>query len=164
MRRFLLLLLVLVVGGACAPEVQQDVSLSANLEERRMGFDALCQHLKFEAIDRIVYPGQQPPAGHLHDHYGTLAEPDASVTQMQQSSSACNRPEDTAGYWVTAVMKPAHRAAEHDRTLQAERTDESHDYAGVSSGRQQVLLLPPAIRRHRAAMVRKVERDHATAT
>ena len=71
-----------------------------------MGLDALCQHLKFEAMDRIVLPGQQPPAGHLHDHYGTLAEPDATVSQMQQSTSACNRPEDTAGYWVTAVMKP----------------------------------------------------------
>jgi Domain of unknown function (DUF1996) len=71
-----------------------------------MGFDALCQHLKFEAMDRIVYPGQQPPVGHLHDHYGTLATPDATVSQMQQSTSACNRPEDTAGYWVTAVMKP----------------------------------------------------------
>jgi hypothetical protein len=71
-----------------------------------MGFDALCQHLKFEAMDRIVLPGQQPPAGHLHDHYGTLAEPDATVSQMQQSTSACNRPEDTAGYWVTAIMKP----------------------------------------------------------
>jgi hypothetical protein len=103
MRR-LLLLLVLVVG-ACAPE-ERDVSLSATLEERRMGFDAICQHLEFEAMDRIVYPGQQPPAGHLHDHYGTLAEPDATVSQMQQSTSACNRPEDTAGYWVTAVLKP----------------------------------------------------------
>ena len=66
MRRLVLLLLVLVVG-ACGPE-EQDVSLSATLEERRMGFDALCEHLKFEAIDRIVLPGQQPPAGHLHDH------------------------------------------------------------------------------------------------
>jgi hypothetical protein len=71
-----------------------------------MGFDALCQHLTFEAMDRIVFPGQQPPAGHLHDHYGTLATPDATVSQMQQSTAACNRPEDTAGYWVTAVMKP----------------------------------------------------------
>jgi Domain of unknown function (DUF1996) len=71
-----------------------------------MGFDALCQHLTFEAMDRIVFPGQQPPAGHLHDHYGTLATPDATVSQMQQSASACNRPEDTAGYWVTAVLKP----------------------------------------------------------
>jgi hypothetical protein len=25
---------------------------------------------------------------------------------MRQSTSACNRPEDTAGYWVTAVEKP----------------------------------------------------------
>jgi hypothetical protein len=106
MRRLLLvLLLVLVVGASCAPQ-KLDVTRSATLEERRMGFDALCQHLTFEAMDRIVYPGQQPPVGHLHDHYGTLAEPDATVTQMQQSTSACNRPEDTAGYWVTAVMKP----------------------------------------------------------
>ena len=88
MRRLVLLLLVLVVG-ACGPE-EQDVSLSATLEERRMGFDALCEHLKFEAIDRIVLPGQQPPAGHLHDHYGTLAEPDATLSQMRQSTSACN--------------------------------------------------------------------------
>jgi hypothetical protein len=71
-----------------------------------MGFDAICQHLKFAAMDRIVYPGQQPPVGHLHDHYGTLATPDATLSQMQQSTSACNRPEDTAAYWVTAVMKP----------------------------------------------------------
>jgi hypothetical protein len=106
MRRLLLvILLVLVAGASCAPQVQ-DVSLSATLEERRIGFDALCQHLKFEAMDRIVLPGQQPPAGHLHDHYGTLATPDATVSQMQQSTAACNRPEDTAGYWVTAVMKP----------------------------------------------------------
>ena len=106
MRRLLLvLLLVLVVAASCAPQ-KLDVTRSATLEERRMGFDALCQHLTFEAMDRIVYPGQQPPVGHLHDHYGTLAEPDATVTQMQQSTSACNRPEDTAGYWVTAVMKP----------------------------------------------------------
>ena len=53
-----------------------------------------------------MLPGQQPPAGHLHDHYGTLATPDATVSQMQQSTAACNRPEDTAGYWVTAVLKP----------------------------------------------------------
>jgi Domain of unknown function (DUF1996) len=105
MRRLLLGLLLVLVVGACAPQVQ-DVSLSATLEERRMGFDALCQHLTFEAMDRIVLPGQQPPAGHLHDHYGTLATPDATVSQMQQSTAACNRPEDTAGYWVTAVMKP----------------------------------------------------------
>jgi hypothetical protein len=51
MRRLLLVLLVLVVG-ACAPQVQ-DVSLRANLEERRMGFDALCQHLKFELWCRV---------------------------------------------------------------------------------------------------------------
>jgi Domain of unknown function (DUF1996) len=106
MRRLLLVLLLMLVVGACAPQVQQDVSLSATLEERRMGFDALCQHLEFEAMDRIVLPGQQPPAGHLHDHYGTLATPDATVSQMQQSTAACNRPEDTAGYWVTAVLKP----------------------------------------------------------
>ena len=56
----------------------------------RMGFDALCQHLEFEAMDRIVLPGQQPPAGHLHDHYGTLATPDATLSQMRQSTSACN--------------------------------------------------------------------------
>ena len=106
MRRLLLvLLLVLVAGASCAPQVQ-DVSLSATLEERRMGFDALCQHLTFEAMDRIVYPGQPPPVGHLHDHYGTLATPDATLSQMRQSTSKCNRPEDTAGYWVTAVMKP----------------------------------------------------------
>ena len=105
MRRLLLVLLLVLVVGTCAPQVQ-DVSLGANLEEPRMGFDALCQHLTFEAMDRIVYPGQQPPVGHLHDHYGTLATPDATVSQMQQSTSACNRPEDTAGYWVTAVMKP----------------------------------------------------------
>jgi hypothetical protein len=104
-RRLLLGLLLVLVVGACALQVQ-DVSLSATLEERRMGFDALCQHLTFEAMDRIVLPGQQPPAGHLHDHYGTLATPDATVSQMQQSTAACNRPEDTAGYWVTAVLKP----------------------------------------------------------
>ena len=56
----------------------------------RMGFDAHFQHLEFEAMDRIVLPGQQPPAGHLHDHYGTLAEPDATLSQMRQSTSACN--------------------------------------------------------------------------
>ena len=105
MQRLLLVLLLVLVVGTGAPQAQ-DASLSATLEERRMGFDALCQHLKFEAMDRIVYPGQQPPVGHLHDHYGTLATPDATVSQMQQSTSACNRPEDTAGYWVTAVMKP----------------------------------------------------------
>jgi hypothetical protein len=71
-----------------------------------MGFDAICQHLEFEAMDRIVSPGQQPPVGHLHDHHGTLAEPDATLSQMRQSTCACNRPEDTAGYWVTAVLKP----------------------------------------------------------
>jgi hypothetical protein len=90
MRRVLLVLLLVLVVGACAPQVQQDVSLSATLEERRMGFDALCQHLEFEAMDRIVLPGQQPPAGHLHDHYGTLATPDATLSQMRQSTSACN--------------------------------------------------------------------------
>jgi hypothetical protein len=105
MRRLLLVILLVLVVGTGAPQAQ-DVSFSATLEERRMGFDALCQHLKFEAMDRIVLPGQQPPAGHLHDHYGTLAEPDATVSQMQQSTSACNRPEDTAGYWVTAVEEP----------------------------------------------------------
>jgi hypothetical protein len=67
MRRLLLGLLLVLVVGACGSQVQ-DVSLSATLEERRMGFDALCQHLTFEAMDRIVLPGQQPPAGHLHDH------------------------------------------------------------------------------------------------
>src|SRR5215212_834860 len=36
MRRFLLLLLVLVVGASCAPQ-KLDVTRSANLEERRMG-------------------------------------------------------------------------------------------------------------------------------
>src|SRR5215212_8902636 len=105
MRRLLLVLLVVLVVGPCAPPLQ-DVTHGATLEERRMGFDAICQHLKFEAMDRIVFPGQQPPVGHLHDHYGTLAEPDATVSQMQQSTSACNRPEDTAGYWVTAILKP----------------------------------------------------------
>jgi hypothetical protein len=105
MRRLLLVLLIVLVVGPYAPQVQ-DVTRSATLEERRMGFDAVCQHLKFEAMDRIVFPGQQPPVGHLHDHYGTLAQPDATVSQMQQSTSACNRPEDTAAYWVTAVMKP----------------------------------------------------------
>src|SRR5919107_1358241 len=105
MRRLLLGLLIVLVVGVCALQVQ-DVTRGATLEERRMGFDAICQHLKFEAMDRIVYPGQQPPAGHLHDHYGTLATPDATVSQMQQATSACNRPEDPAGYWVTAVMKP----------------------------------------------------------
>jgi hypothetical protein len=90
MRRLLLgLLLVLGMGASCAPP-EQDISLSATLEERRMGFDALCQHLKFEAMDRIVLPGQQPPAGHLHDHFGTLATPDATLSQMRQSTSACN--------------------------------------------------------------------------
>ena len=65
-------------------------------------------------MDRIVYPGQQPPVGHLHDHYGTLAEPEATVPQMQQSTGACNRPEDTAGYWVTAVVKPDGPDADSD--------------------------------------------------
>ena len=56
MRRLLLVILLgLVVVGACAPQ-ELDVSPSATLEERRMGFDALCQHLKFEAMDRIVLP------------------------------------------------------------------------------------------------------------
>ena len=57
MRRLLLGLLLVLVVGACAPQ-KLDLSLSATLEERRMGFDALCQHLKFEAMDRIVLPGQ----------------------------------------------------------------------------------------------------------
>jgi hypothetical protein len=105
MRRLLLVLLLVLLVGAYAPK-EIDVSLSAVAEERQIGFDSSCQHLKFVAMDRIVFPGQQPPVGHLHDHYGTLAGPDATLSQMRQSTSKCNRPEDTAGYWVTAVEKP----------------------------------------------------------
>ena len=62
----------------------------------QVGFDSSCQHLKFAAMDRIVFPGQQPPVGHLHDHYGTLAGPNATLSQMRQSTSKCNRAQDTA--------------------------------------------------------------------
>ena len=83
MRRLLLVPLVFVVGvlivGTGAPK-EIDVSLSAITEERQMGFDSSCQHLKFVAMDRIVLPGQQPPVGHLHDHYGTLAGPDSTLS------------------------------------------------------------------------------------
>jgi hypothetical protein len=41
MRRLLLVILLGLVVGACAPQ-ELDVSPSATLEERRMGFDALC--------------------------------------------------------------------------------------------------------------------------
>ena len=30
--------------------MKQDANLSATLEERRMGFDAICQHLEFTAV------------------------------------------------------------------------------------------------------------------
>ena len=70
---------MLLVGPGVPKEA--DVSLSAIAEERQMGFDSSCQHLEFSAMDRIVFPGQQPPVGHLHDHYGTLAGPDSTLSK-----------------------------------------------------------------------------------
>lgn len=70
----------------------------------QMGFDSSCQHVIFQKTDRIVYPFKPPPASHLHDFYGTRAKYNARVADMRRKTTTCNRPADTAGMWITALI------------------------------------------------------------
>ena len=87
--------------GYAAPRIAQAVG-----NPNRNGFDTSCRLVKNEASDRIVFPNQPPPVGHPHAFFCTDVDHDSLLREMHQGETNSNRPEDTAGYWIPAILKP----------------------------------------------------------
>lgn len=64
------------------------------------GWNVECKHTKFSAIDPIT-----DTASHVHDFFGTKPNLSSNYATMRRSATNCSRKEDTAGYWIPAMVR-----------------------------------------------------------
>jgi hypothetical protein len=56
------------------------------------------------AVDPIVAPPGTPPAEHEHDFFGnTTTATDSTLESLRAGGTTCNKPKDTAAYWIPTV-------------------------------------------------------------
>ncbi|MFL6240333.1 MAG: DUF1996 domain-containing protein [Actinomycetes bacterium] len=67
--------------------------------------------------DPIAHPGE-PGDSHLHDFYGSdSTDADSTVRSMQASTTSCDRPLDTAGYWTPTVYRNGKKVHVYAETI-----------------------------------------------
>lgn len=64
------------------------------------GWNVECFHTKFHAVDPITHMNS-----HVHDFFGTNPDLKSSYASMRRGKTNCSRSEDTAGYWVPAMVR-----------------------------------------------------------
>jgi hypothetical protein len=77
---------------------------TGNDEGAKGSFLSLCGYSHTAPDDPIVFPGQ-PGASHAHDFFGnTSTNAYSNLLTLETSSTLCNRPQDTASYWVPSLI------------------------------------------------------------
>lgn len=93
---FLLIFGLLVVAGAALLVSPR----AAEAQNSQIGWDVECSHRAYAYLDPIG------GATHLHEFVGVVPPSNsATVGDMKAQTTNCDRPEDTAGYWIPAIYK-----------------------------------------------------------
>lgn len=90
----------------------------------------VCRSSHTSSDDPIVYPGQ-PGAAHQHDFFGNRSTNAFSTTaKLEDKSTTCSRPGDTAAYWTPTLLNNGHRVVP-DRVIAYYRTTGIRDVDSV---------------------------------
>jgi Domain of unknown function (DUF1996) len=82
-------------------------------------FVVSCGFTKRAQVDPIVSPGGT--AFHMHDFFGnTTTDSNSTWATLQKKPTTCNKPEDTAAYWIPTVSWTPNRGT--PKKLQASQT------------------------------------------
>ena len=99
--------LAVVVAMAASLFVTMAPSVSGAVEKR---FSVFCDFSHSRRQDPIVAPGPHRRSEHEHVFFGNRStSSDSSYRSMRKASTSCRLRQDTAGYWVPALIDRAGR-------------------------------------------------------
>lgn len=92
-------------GAAGAAGGSDDPGADANVKFLNRLFIVSCAYSHSSNDDPIAHPGE-PGVSHRHDFFGnTTTDAYSTAASLRAGGTTCNRPGDTAAYWMPSVLE-----------------------------------------------------------